>query len=284
MRKPVVAGSFYEANFEVLDKQIRECFLSKLGPGELPITKRKGRIIGAICPHAGYAFSGPCAAWAYKEIAEATFPELFIVIGPSHYGGEGSCTSLEDFETPLGTVAVDKAFAKRMIDQGLAVDKECHEAEHSIEVQLPFLQFANKDYLNSIMFVPITVSSNTDYKKLGLMIKEAIVDSNKNTCVIASSDFTHYGHNYGYVPFSTDVKNRMYELDAGAIRFIKGLDADGFMNYCYETGATICGQLAIATLLKSVKAERARLLRYYTSGDVLGDYRNAVGYASIVLD
>jgi hypothetical protein len=284
MRKQAVAGSFYEASFEALDKQIRQCFLSKLGPGELPVTKRKGKIIGAICPHAGYAFSGPCAAWAYKEIAEATFPDLFIIIGPNHYGGEGSCTTLEDFETSLGTVAVDKSFARRLIDYNLVVDQESHAAEHSIEVQLPFLQFANKDYLNSIRFFPILVSSNANYKKLGLAIKEAVIDSNKNVCIIASSDFTHYGHNYGYVPFSTDVKKRMYELDAGAINFIKNLDAEGFLNYCYETGATICGQLAIATLLKSVKAKSVRLLHYYTSGDVLGDYRNAVGYASLVLD
>lgn len=281
MRKPAVAGSFYEAGFEALDKQVRNCFLSKPGPGELQITKRKGRILGAICPHAGYEFSGHCAAWAYKEIAEAEFPDLFIIIGPSHFGGE-SCTTLEDFETPFGAVQVDKEFAKRLVDAGLAVNDQSHAQEHSIEVQLPFLQFANMNKLRQIRFVPILVSADADYKKLGLIIKEAVIDSGKTVCIIASSDFTHYGRNYHYVPFSADVQKRMYALDEGAIKFIKKMDADGFLNYCYETGATICGQVAIAVLLKSIKAEKVRMLMYYTSGDVVGDYKNAVGYAGIV--
>ncbi len=284
MREPAVAGQFYESSFEGLDRQIRECFTSERGPGELPITKRKGKVLGAVCPHAGYLFSGPCAAWAYKEIAESEFPDVFVVIGPSHYGISESCMSMDDFKTPFGAMAVDKLFAERLAEKGVAVNNESHLQEHSIEAQLPFLQFANKDNLRNIRFLPLLVAYDADYKSIGLSIKEAAIESNRNICVIASSDFTHYGHSYGYVPFSTNIKKRMHDLDSGAIDFIKKLDAEGFLNYCYETGATICGQVAIATLLSSVKAKRARLLRYYTSGDVFGDYKNAVGYASIVLD
>jgi AmmeMemoRadiSam system protein B len=97
-----------------------------------------------------------------------------------------------------------------------------------------------------------------------------------------SSDFTHYGSNYGYVPFSSDVKERIYKLDRDAIELIKNKDAAGFADYVYKTGATICGQLPIILLLKTILFKKALLEQYYTSGDITDDYANSVSYASIV--
>ncbi len=285
IRKPIVSGQFYESDFNRLDEQLNDSFVSKKGPGALPNKKRNKEILAAICPHAGFVFSGQCAAWAYKEIAESKFPDLFIILGPSHYGSEGANATLQDFETPLGVVKTDTEFVNALVKKRVVkIDDEAHASEHSIEVQLPFLQFSNKDRLNDIRIVPITLGSNIDYKTFGLDIKELLIDSGKKAVIIASSDFTHYGPNYGYVPFSSEIQKRMYELDAGAINYIKRFDTDGFLNYCFETGATICGQTAIAALLNAVKAKNAKLLQYYTSGDISGDYRNAVGYAAIVFE
>lgn len=283
-RAPVAAGTFYESGFSTLDKQIRESFLHKKGPGELQIEKRGKKISGAIVPHAGYAFSGPCAAWAYKEIGEAEFADLYIILGTSHAGAK-TAVSMDNFETPFGIVRVDQKFAHDLMKKsGLKADDTAHAHEHSIEVQLPFLQFVCKDFLTKLRILPIVVGNDVDYKKLGLDIKETIMDSGKKVCILVSGDFTHYGRNYHYLPFTSDVKKRIYDLDGKAIDFIKNMDAEGFLDYVHETGATICGSMPIALLINSIKAKKIDLLQYYTSGDILGDYKNAVGYASIVFE
>ncbi len=282
MRSVIVAGQFYEANPRLLEKQIAECFTGKKGPGELPVSKRKGFVLGAICPHAGYIFSGMCAAWSYKEIGEAEIPDLYIIAAPSHTGF-GSGISTDIWQTPLGEIRVDKKFAEAFMKKsGLKENELAHVEEHAIEVQLPFLQFVNKNDINRIKILPIVLSDDVDYKKLAMDLKETIVETGKKVCFIASSDFTHYGHNYGYVPFTSDVPERLYKLDADAIKFIIKRDDEGFLKYVYETGATICGAIPIAFMLRTVKFSKAELLQYYTSGDIVGDYKSAVGYASIV--
>ena len=283
-REPIVAGMFYEDDFNELDKQINDCFTHKFGPGDLPIKKREKKILGVVVPHAGYVYSGPCAAWSFKEIAESKFPDLFIIIGLSH-SGFGSCVSLEDWKTPFGVVKNDKEFTKKLIENSkLKVNEEAHAQEHSLEVQLPFLQFVNKDYLDRIRFTPIIASPDLNYKEIAQSIKKTIGD--RKVCIIASSDFTHYGINYGYMPFSRNIKENLYKLDKDAIKFIEKLDSKGFLQYTNKTGATICGQYAIAVMLevcKLLNASKASLLQYYTSGDIVNDYSSAVGYGAIVV-
>lgn len=286
MRRPIVSGQFYEDSFEELDKQINSCFESKFGPGALPVRRADKKIFGAIAPHAGYTYSGPCQAWTYKEIAESRFPDLFIVIGLSH-SGFATCISQEDWETPFGIVKIDRDFGGALMEKGIRVNEKAHKNEHSIEVQLPFLQFVNKDRLSDIRFLPIIASDDRDYRELAEKIVKTIDETGKDAVLIASSDFTHFGASYGYMPFHTDIKKNLYELDRKAIGFIEGLRPTEFLNYTDETGATICGKLPIAVVVEACKlmgAKKARLLNYYTSGDIVGEYGSAVGYASIVIE
>ena len=278
MRQGVVSGKFYSSNFSDLDKEINDCFISKFGPGDLPTTKRDNDIIGIISPHAGYMYSGPCAAWSFKEIAENKFPDVFIMLGLSH-NGFPSCVSIEDWQTPFGTVESDKNFLKEL---DIPINEEAHAFEHSIEVQLPFLQFVNKDRLNDIKIAPIIV--NKDCEKVAELIFDAIKKTKKKVMIIASSDFTHYGASYGYTPFQDNIKENIYNLDKGAIDAINALDSTKFLNYINKTRATICGKYPISCLIelsKKLGAKKASLLNYYTSGDISGDYANSVGYAGI---
>ena len=218
-------------------------------------------------PHAGYQYSGACAAWAYKEIGEAELADTYVIMGPNHTGLGGSALTTQNFRTPFGIVRTDKRLASYLISKGSIVDSELpHLEEHSIEVQIPFLQFINKDS-ESWKILPIVLSDDIDYKALALDLKEAMVDLGKKIVFIASSDFTHYGRAYGYVPFSSDIPDRIRKLDKKAIEFIKKKDDVGFLNYVYETGATICGRLPIATLLNIMSNKKAELLQYYTSGE-----------------
>ncbi|MBR9691162.1 AmmeMemoRadiSam system protein B [Candidatus Woesearchaeota archaeon] len=289
-RKPIAAGMFYPDNFEELDKQIHKCFTeNEKGPGALPIERRDKKIIGVIAPHAGYQFSGAGQAWCYKEIGEAEFADVYVIMGTTHVGFPEAATVIDDFETPLGTVNVDEKFAKSLIEKGVVVeDKMAHQNEHSIEVQLPFLQFVNKENLDKIKIVPIVVGKDANYEKLGRAIASVAKELGRKVMLICSSDFTHYGVHYGYVPFrGMNIKDKLKEFDMAAIKWIKELDSWSFINYVEETGATICGCYAIAAFIeacKSMGAKKVRVEQYYSSGDVTEDWTNAVGYASIVVE
>lgn len=294
IRKEIVAGQFYPADSDSLDKCLKECFEGKLGPAALPIGKREGRIFGAVVPHAGYEFSGQAAAWAYKAIAEAEQPDLFVIVGVNHRGiGKDVALSLADFSTPLGVVKNDSSFAKAVIKKAQAnykiykidigEDEKAHSFEHSIEVQLPFLLFTNT--AKNLRFVPIIIGGYN--YSLCEMLAKTIVDVagqlRKKICLIASSDFTHYGYAYGFMPFLTKEKEGLYKLDRGAIDKIIDFDAKSFIDYAQNT--TICGAGAITTAIETCKAlgsRKAELLKYYTSGDVIKDYSSAVGYAAII--
>ncbi|HYD03250.1 MAG TPA: AmmeMemoRadiSam system protein B [Alphaproteobacteria bacterium] len=287
VRKAAFKGQFYEANEQALEKQIVGCFEGTNGPGALPLSKRSDKQIKAIIsPHAGYQFSGPCAAWAYKEIAEAEYSDLYIIIGPNH-AGTGSFTTMEGFETPYGVARVDQEFVKSLLEKNsdLTINDEAHANEHSIEVQIPMLQFATKDHMHELKIVPI-ILSDIDYMKFGLDLKETIFDSGKKVTIIVSSDFTHYGRHYHYVPFTSDVQKNIYEMDQKAINFIEALNVDGFVGYVDEKMCTICGTFPIAVLLKLFgnTKPKVELLHYYTSADLEEEktYKNSVSYASIL--
>jgi AmmeMemoRadiSam system protein B len=283
IRKPAVAGQFYEASQMRLEKQLHDSFIHDKGPGDLP-SKRGNPVIKAIIsPHAGYTYSAPCAAWGYKEIAEAKLPDTFIILGVDHTGYGKTALSTDSWETPLGLMRVDNQLANQIMQKaGIPDDPGAHSMEHSIEVQIPFLQFANKAEMEKLRFIPITVSHDKDLKQLAIDIMEAIMDLNRIVTFIASSDFTHYGRNYRYLPFTSEVPKRLNDLDGGAIKLIKELNADGFAKYIDETMATICGTQTIYLLLSMLKKTKGELLQYYQSGDLTGDYKNTVGYASIV--
>jgi hypothetical protein len=289
MRKPVAAGMFYEDSKEELDKQIHRCFTSnKFGPGAMPVSGRGKKIIGVIAPHAGYRFSGAGQAWCYKEIGESDIADVYVVMGTSHVDFPDVAVLIDDFETPFGSVKVDEKFAKSLIDKGSArEDKMAHQQEHSIEVQLPFLQFVEKNKMEEIRIDPIVVGRKVDFKKLGEAIANTAKQMEKKVILICSSDFTHHGIHYGYVPFRNNVQDKLKEFDMSFIKWIKDLDSWSFLNNVEETQATICGAYAIAAFIeacKSLGATKVKVKNYYTSGDVTGDWSNAVGYASIIVE
>ncbi|MDI6737495.1 MAG: AmmeMemoRadiSam system protein B [Nanoarchaeota archaeon] len=270
MIQPIAAGQFYPAGKDALLRQIEKCFSSAK-------SEFNGKALGIIAPHAGYVYSGNAAALSYKAI-EGCKGRTFVILAPDH---NGLCfnptTTKEDFETPLGIVKADTEFVEKLMKKCSFLKEEGIQ-EHAVEVQLPFLQYLFRD---NFRIVPIVIPSPKHYKELG----KAIASIAKDSIIICSSDFTHYGSSYGYVPFDEkNAKEGVKKLDLNAIKFIEKLDAEGFLRYVNGTGATICGEYAIAAAIEAVKAMGARkgaLLNYYTSGDVSGDYSFAVGYASV---
>jgi MEMO1 family protein len=281
MRTPHFAGSFYASSENELRKQVEDCFLGKKGPGELP-GKRKGKLVGVIAPHAGYAYSGMCAAWTYKAIGESEVPDLYILLGPNHHG-TGSGMSLETFQGPFGLIRTDLDFAGKLAEKGtIKVNEAIHLQEHSIEVQLPFLQFSMGRDTEKLKVLQILVDGDLDLKKAAIDLKETIMDTGKKVVFIISSDFTHYGRDYKYVPFVDDIPQSIIDLDKEAINPILKGDVNAFTTLLDEKAFTICGVLPIELFLRTVKFTKADLEAYYTSGDLIGKYKSSVSYASII--
>jgi len=280
VRKPIVAGQFYSGDKKAIVEEIKNCFTDKFGPGSLPGKTAGREVRGAISPHAGYMCSGPGAAHVYKKIAESGKPDLFLILGTNHTGMGRTSICLDDFETPMGIAKVDRDFGNALIKNfDIENNPEVHKYEHSIEVQLPFLQFI----FDNFRFVPIIVSSLAYLDDMAQAIKKTVKETGKKICIIASGDFTHYGFSYGYVPFSENIRENIEKLDNGAIEFIKKMDAYSFVSYVKRTGATICGYMPIALMIKTLQKGNVELLNYYMSGDLNNDYNTSVSYASVVV-
>ncbi len=274
VRKSPIAGSWYPAGKAELQARVDEL----LGKARLP--RLKGRPFGLISPHAGIQYSGQAAAYGFKALQGLNIKRV-ILLGPSHrYPYQGLATSGVDFyETPLGKIKVDREISDALYNlPAFKGPRHAELPEHSLEMEIPFLQ----KVLGDFMLVPLVVGemSRNDYEEAAEALKKHIDDS---TLVVASSDFTHYGGRFGYVPFKDNIKENLKKLDGGAIDKITARDFDGFQKYLSQTGATICGARPIGILMKMLPADcRGTLLNYYTSGDLLGDYTDAVSYASII--
>ena len=236
-------------------------------------------IIALISPHAGYAYSGQTAALGVKA-AKPKYSRI-IVIGPSHRAAMLDVLSVPrvtHYQTPLGEIAVDTEFVEKLLQHPIFQDiPQAYKTEHSVFIQLPLLQYRFGDF----KLVPIVAGQcSPETVRKAADILKSLVD--KDTLVIASSDFTHYGPNYGYVPFSENIPEQIKKLDMGAYDYIAKSDSVGFSKYCDETGATICGQVPIAILLSMLPSDTKRtLLKYTTSGEITGDFTNSVSYFSI---
>jgi AmmeMemoRadiSam system protein B len=277
IRKPCVADAFYAGTRAELTDQITECFTHRFGPGRVPERALQGprKVVGIVSPHAGYMYSGPIAANGYDRLAADGLPDAFVILGPNHTGlGSGLSIQTEGaWETPMGIVSIDSELAKNIQKSSsiIDVDERAHANEHSIEVQLPFVQFLFKD---AAKFVPVCMMMQDlrTCKEVARSIAEQM--SGKSIVIIASSDFTHYE------PHETASRKDKEAIDA-----ILKLD-DQTVNELGESGrVTMCGYgpittlIAVAKILGGVKAE---LLAHRTSGDITGDKSAVVGYTSLV--
>jgi AmmeMemoRadiSam system protein B len=276
VRYPSQAGTFYHASASDLEDQIQGCFLHRLGPGRTPQegVRRPRSIVAALAPHAGYMYSGPTAAHLYLELAEEEKPETVIILGPNHTGlGSAVSTEAEGaWRTPLGDVQIDSDSAKRVVaaSQIIDVDDSAHRYEHSIEVQLPFLQFIYGEF----KFVPICMMMQDleTSREIGQAIAEAA--SGRSCLVIASSDLTHHESQA-----SANRKDRMV-IDAAL-----AMDEGKLQAVVERNRISMCGYGPVSTAIVAARlmgAGTARLLSYKTSGDITGDTSYVVGYASMV--
>jgi AmmeMemoRadiSam system protein B len=272
VRRPAVAGQFYSDDKSRLISEIKRCFESPIGPGDSapPASKKKRSTVGAVSPHAGYVYSGPVAAHLYRRLWGQEPPKTVVIMGPNHTGfGAGVAITSEAFQTPLGTVKTDGQLIGNLVDDLIIEDAAAHAYEHSLEVQIPFMQYIGWDPL----IVPICIGAQ-DFETLtavGEKLRSAVSGRN-DVLMIASSDMSHY------VPPKV-----AKELDMKAIDCILAMDSRRLYQTIITKNITMCGFAPTIVMMEALKGSKAELLKYATSGDVR-PMNEVVGYAAVSLE
>ena len=264
VRNPVVAGQFYPGSRDELTRE-----LDKM----IPVCPDKIGAVGVVVPHAGYVFSGQVAGEVYAKVEPRN---TYLILSPNHTGyGSRFAASGEPWETPLGMVDIDKDFLAAVMRRTELVTEDAlaHVAEHSIEVQLPFIQRTSP----GAKIVPITVQRG-DFSELN-EVADALVfaagERENEVLIVASSDMTHY-----------ESREDAGKKDEAAIRKVLELDAEGLMEVVEREDITMCGYIPVAIMLmcaKRMNAKKSELVKYSDSGDVTGDTAQVVGYAGIIV-
>ncbi|MEZ0320239.1 MAG: AmmeMemoRadiSam system protein B [Pyrobaculum sp.] len=276
IRRPAVAGYFYEESKEKLIERIEWAIKHELGPKAPQLPKLGAEVLGGVVPHAGYMYSGPVAAWIYSALAGFGKPDVFVVVGPNHYGVGAPVAIMKSgaWETPLGRVEIDEKMASLIMSHYRDVEEDfsAFAREHSIEVQLPFIQY----FFGDVKFVPIVMWRQTlsASRELGKALATAVKEYGGRVYILASSDFNHYE------PHDVTVRK-----DDMAISRILKLDEAGLFEVASKFDISICGIGPIGTVIvvaKELGFTNVTLLKHATSGDTSGYKEETVGYASIL--
>lgn len=278
IREPVVSGRFYPSAPTELLGLLEECEQHELGPGSRN-PGVAGVLRGFIQPHAGFIFSGPVASWGIRRLAaEKPVPTRFLLLGPKHtpFGAKAAVSKAEGWRTPLGTVPVDEALRQAVVQTGVfTADDAAHAQEHSLEVQLPFLQrlFGKSPF--AIVPIALHYAGFSECEAWGKALAGVLAQpAFGDVQVLVSSDFSH-----------ETPRSQAYRLDGEAIALIERLDAEAFHTLVVSEDRSICGVIPITVAMVALHRPgiKARKLAYSTSMDVMAHPRG-VGYASIVFE
>lgn len=284
-REPVVAGRFYEADKAALLEDVQTCAGDYRPPSDLK------PLVGGVVPHAGWVFSGPTAAKVFRALSASVAPATYVLFGAVHRAdlAKAGLYATGKWVTPLGDCLIDDAFAVELLRDApdlLCASPDAHRGEHSIEVQLPFIQALSPQ----ARIVPIAVPMRGAATEVGRAVARTIKKWKSPVVCVASTDLTHYGMNYGNAPrgpLSTAMP-WIRANDARIVRLVEGLLSEEIVPEAEEhDNACGAGALAAATAAAAaLGATRGRVLEYTTSADVTDDYRGdvAVGYVGIVFE
>lgn len=282
MRNPIASDRLYPGNPMELYEMINKYFV-KLNKKDVKI---------AIVPHSGYIYSGKCLGRVYShfDLEKIKDVETVILLGPNHTKiGNKISFSEQSFLTPFGKVEVDLDLIKQIKNSALEINlsveenEEAHNKEHSLEVQLPFMQ---QVFNKNLKIVPIIFKS-MDYEECVFFAKvlfDCISNSGKKVLVIVSSDFTHHGKSYNFEKFKENFREKLYDVDKKSVDFILDFNSKGFYDYAVSE-TTICGVFSITIAIELSKLfdlKNSENVSYYNSGDITGDYENSVNYAGVV--
>lgn len=264
-REPAVAGQFYPANKD----KLRDLIAGFIPQGE------SRKVMGVVSPHAGYVYSGAVAG---QTLAQARIPDRVVILGPNHHGigHRAALYPAGCWKTPLGEVVIDEPLARTLLERCslLTEDPAAHRFEHSLEVQVPFLQFLNPQ----VRIVPICLGriNLAELMAFGRELGTCLKDIKEDILLVASSDMTHY-----------ESAAQAREKDTAAVEKILALDPEGLYQVVAARRISMCGVIPTVAMLAActeLGARSATLVRYANSGEITGDTREVVGYAGLVIE
>lgn len=262
-RQPVVAGQFYPGNVQKLRSTLADL---------IPENCSKRSVLGIIAPHAGYIYSGAIAGQLYAEIE---IPQTVLIIGPNHTGAGSPAALFPDGEwlTPFGAVPINSRLNNLILKHTpyIQSDRIAHQHEHSLEVQVPFIQYIRSDTI--ISAICLAHGEYTVLSEIGRGIAAAISEYGEKVLIIASSDMTHY-----------ESADSALHKDGLALEKVLAFDAKGLLDICRSQHITMCGVAPSAVMIEATRelgASEAELVAYGNSGDVTGDNQQVVGYAAV---
>jgi MEMO1 family protein len=274
VRKPAVAGQFYASTEKGLRSQIEASYRHTVGPGTLPRTPNAwpaGTPWAYVVPHAGYVFSGPVAAHAFFDVAKRGMPETVVILGPSHHRiAHPLAVSLEAWATPFGSAEVDHELAKQLVSADISHCDEDFALEHSLEVEVPFLQHLKRD----VKIVPLIMldQSLRAARLVGDRLAAVLAKSRgRSIGILASTDFTHY-----------ETADRAAAQDKFALDAISRGSAEELDRQVRARDISMCGPGPTMALLHAMKPAKTQLLKYANSADAeYAPMDEVVAYASI---
>ncbi len=290
IRQSAVAGTFYPRYKPDLLNILKDSFLnSEFGPGEEPksLNQDKRSIIGGVSPHAGYMYSGCCAAFTYLNLFKERVPDTVLILGNDHHGYRKVALMKEgEWETPLGNLLIDDNLSNKILDNStIIIEDESafigfpYGREHNIEVQLPFIKYCAQNKDVKILPIKVSMKEFSQLDKISTEIASVIKSSSKDVVIVASSDMTHKEI------FSIEDLNKFKERDKKVI--------DAFIEFNPEktlktaSSTTVCGSQTITTLMlicQKLNVSKGKLLKYYTSSEKTGNYSGyCVGYFSGII-
>jgi AmmeMemoRadiSam system protein B len=299
-RRIINDPKYFSPEYEDLREEIDRTFLSPYGPGSLPDEaghSPEHRLLGVIAPHGNYGVSGPCAAHAYREIFLSGPFDLFVIIGYNHIYANNMIESLhKDVETPLGKIRVDGEFGNAVLDKRPGTITQggvANYLEHSIDMQIPMLQYILNRNGNEAKIYPFilankpkmeSVTDALNFRKVisnvGAAVREVIREQGKKVCIIASGDFTHLGPYYGTAEVTEADIASIYKFDHTNIDMIVRMQKDAFYKHTIESN--YCCITPIYFMLSVLGPDcKGKLLKYYTSWDVLGKQDNINTFAAL---
>jgi AmmeMemoRadiSam system protein B len=265
MRKPAVANVFYHGAPERLRKQVQ---------GLVEKDAEKIRVLGAVSPHAGFVYSGGVAGAVYSRIE---FPKTIILMGPDHGGFSDRASVVPDgfWEMPGGSVEIESPLASKLLERSsfFRDDRRAHKQEHSLEVQLPFIQYFIKEF--KILPILFSRCSLEQCEESGAALAEMVKEAEQEVLIVASSDMSHYENHE-----TAKLKDGM------AIDRIISMDHEGLYRTVVQENITMCGFIPTTVMMvacKELGAGETRLVKYQTSGEISGDFQRVVGYAGLLV-
>ena len=291
MRDPIANTTHYANGPTLLDKQFNEIFEGPKGPGTMPVRidklnvpEAKNPIKALIVPHAPYSLPGACASWAYKALSEEGLDTTTYFIVAQAQKSSQSGTTAETFQMPYGEVRVDQDIVRELVKKGnIGINEELHRNESLIEIQIPYLQVINKNKMEKVKIVPLLINEEINCKELSVDIKEILMEQNKKAVFIFVTNLTSYGRNFHFVPFTEEIPENIAKIDKLLIDAIKKHDEDEFFEAIRESMAPLSGYYAMKLFFHLIKAVKTTLEQNYLSGDMNGDYKHCVSYASFVV-